>query len=366
MRRDLRVGLWGFFVLLVAKEVWALPPSGGQGSFSISVGGKIAKNEVSRASEAYVALTIPLDRFAGRQRVALANDQDADVEKSVDESSTNAAAANPEFKAASQTHPRLRRAPWSSELARNTLRMAVLSAGLPRSNERLESIAARSRSSAVLPEVAVRGMHSTDESLRLSPALDDSYRYTQTGGAGVTLEARLTWKLDRLVFADEELGVERIRAERARSEGNLVERVARLFAVWERSRLLLENVDLLPEDQHKLDIKALEAEIELDVMTNGWFSEQLRKLPEAKQPAQSPVRAPGNRSDVRTPPTQVPQGVSEPEIAAPSTAKEPLHSEPAKAPEPAVTAKATRPSRPAFSAAKTQLKDGIGGRAYRL
>jgi hypothetical protein len=125
--------------------------------------------------------------------------------------------------------------------------------------------------SAALPELRLRAAHSTDESLRLAPTTSDPYRYTQSGGADLAFEARLTWKLDRLVFADEELGVERLRGQRAAGRAQLVKQVLAALFAWQRAELRRLDPELSTEARVEAALRALEAVITLDVLTGGWF-----------------------------------------------------------------------------------------------
>ena len=162
----------------------------------------------------------------------------------------------------------------SPHLARAVLRVALRAAGFPEWRARLYSLTSRARSSAILPTLRLRAARTTDESLRLTPTIDDPYRYTQAGGASLLFEARLDWKLDRLIFADEELGVERLQNDRANAEARLADRVLKLLVAWQRARLRVGDTSLEPERRALAALEALEAEIHLDLLTDGWFSEQ--------------------------------------------------------------------------------------------
>jgi hypothetical protein len=164
-------------------------------------------------------------------------------------------------------------------LARGAVRAARRASARDLTRERLDSLSTRSRVSAVLPELVLRAARSTDRSLRLSPTASDIavYDYTQTGGDDLLLEARATWTLDRLVFADEELGIERLRLEHTRSDERLVERVLALVFGWERAGRLLAAVDTEPELRLRAEVDQLEAEATLDVLTDGWFGAELER-----------------------------------------------------------------------------------------
>lgn len=181
-------------------------------------------------------------------------------------------------------------------LARGAVRAARRAAAREATERRLDGLGSRARVSAALPELMLRATRSTDQSLRLSPDDRDVtyYDYTRTGGADLLLEARATWNLDRLVFADEELGVERLRLEHAKSDERLVERVLALFASWEQARRKLAAPDTEPELRLRAEVEQVQAEASLDALTAGWFGAELdrgavRELPAA--PARVPPEA---------------------------------------------------------------------------
>ena len=55
--------------------------------------------------------------------------------------------------------------------------------------------------------------------------------------AELLFEARLTWHLDRLVFSDQEVSLERLQGERDAAERKLVDHVLERLALWQRSRV---------------------------------------------------------------------------------------------------------------------------------
>ncbi|HWA76238.1 MAG TPA: hypothetical protein VG937_28055 [Polyangiaceae bacterium] len=185
-----------------------------------------------------------------------------------------------------------------SALARRLVRAALRVRGELLAGDRLDGLSARSRAAAALPELTLRAVRSTDESLRLSPSGTYVNDYTQTGGAGLLLEARATWKLDRLVFADEELRVERLRAQRERLADRVVTAVLKQLVTWQRARIHLLDPDLTPEEQLRLEVEQLEAESVLDVLTDGLFSSE-RKALDGSASAPAPARSP-------TPPAETP------------------------------------------------------------
>ncbi|HTM45704.1 MAG TPA: hypothetical protein VL137_12150 [Polyangiaceae bacterium] len=148
---------------------------------------------------------------------------------------------------------------------------ALRTAGVKVTDERLDSMRARARSSAALPELRLGAGRSTDQSLRLTPTVTDPYRYTQAGGAGLWLEARVSWRLDRLLFAREELAVERLARDQDQVRWKCVRAVIDALFAWQKA--LIEEADplLSPEQQQLAQLRALRAAAEVDALTGGWF-----------------------------------------------------------------------------------------------
>jgi len=187
----------------------------------------------------------------------------------------------------------------SSKLARGAVRHALLSAGYTNARSRLFGLASRARSSAVLPELGVRTLRSSGQLLRLTPTVDDPNRYTQAGTSELTIEARLTWHLDRLVFADEEVALERLQIERDAAERRLIDYVLERLELWQRGRVRAADPDTEPEQRDAAEINAIAAAVELDVLTDGWFSQAIGESegPRAAQsgePARVEVNTPGH------------------------------------------------------------------------
>jgi hypothetical protein len=157
--------------------------------------------------------------------------------------------------------------------------------GLDQSWERLESQSSRSHTSAWLPDLRLRAGRDVDQSLRLAPTTDDPYRYTQSGGVSYVYEATVGWRLGRLVFSSEELGIERIRLAQLRERERLRETLLpRLFA-WQDALCL----SMVRSQSRTAQRRLLELEIELDQLSGGWFS--VHKSGASRRLA-SPVPAP--------------------------------------------------------------------------
>lgn len=156
--------------------------------------------------------------------------------------------------------------------ARAAADAAVAAAGHDREREGLDDLASRARWSAALPQVRLRATRLVDESVSLSPTSYDAERTTSSGGASLWLEARTTWSLDRLVFADDEVRIERIQRQVADDVRALRERVVVDLFRWQRARVRVRDPALSYEQcvEHWLDMAELE--VSLDVVTAGWLS----------------------------------------------------------------------------------------------
>jgi hypothetical protein len=155
--------------------------------------------------------------------------------------------------------------------ARDAVEAALRRAKLGDPEARIDAMASRVRSSAALPELRVRALRSVDQGQALAPTEYDPTRTTATGGSSIWIEARATWRLDRLVFADEEVALERLRHHRAEARTRLTARVLRLLFEWQRATAHADNPGASPEENLVARLKALEAEAELDLLTDGWW-----------------------------------------------------------------------------------------------
>jgi hypothetical protein len=162
-------------------------------------------------------------------------------------------------------------------LARAAVRAALSAARQAEAWERLSSLETRARTSAWMPDLAFRVARNTDESLRLSPTIDEPYHYTAAGGVGWWIDARLSWHFDRLVFDTHELAVERLRVEHAERTGKLVSKVLATLFGWQRASLKAEDPKATPEEQERAELDRAEAEILLDQLTGGWFLHELAR-----------------------------------------------------------------------------------------
>ncbi len=157
-------------------------------------------------------------------------------------------------------------------MARLAIAAALEHARLDQSTSRVDRLAARARTSALLPELRLRVTRQLDDSQGISPTEYDPDRVTATVKASLWLEARATFKLDKLVFADEEVALERMREERVEAGKKLRERVLGTLFSWQKSLSLRDDSVAEPDVRMKASFEVIEAEVTLDVLTGGWFS----------------------------------------------------------------------------------------------
>jgi hypothetical protein len=254
-------------VVLAAKAAHASPSPA---SFSISLVGEYRNGSLAREYSGFLLLNIPFDRFAGARAVYRAMRVEARLAEGPPKKESEPPPPNEAPAPAPDAAPVL-----SPKLARGTVRHALQSSGYLEARTRLFGLASRARSSAVLPELGVRTLRSSGQLLRLAPTVDDPYRYTQAGTSELTIEARLTWHLDRLVFADEEVPLERLQIERDAAERRLIDYVLERLELWQRGRLQAADPNGDPEQRESARLNASAAAVELDVLTDGWFSQAI-------------------------------------------------------------------------------------------
>ena len=160
----------------------------------------------------------------------------------------------------------------SSFFARRVVRQSLRAGGFLGHTSRLRSLRARSRTSAILPDLDFSAARTTEESLRLAPTLQDPYRYTQAGGTQLTLKARASWRLQRFIFAQEELQVERLRQRWAAARRARIRRVIKVLFQWQRAWITASDEEVSERQRWVATLDALEKEAELDVLTGGWFA----------------------------------------------------------------------------------------------
>jgi hypothetical protein len=162
---------------------------------------------------------------------------------------------------------------FPTSLARDCVTAAWRSSGLGVDDARIDSIIARSRASALLPETRVRAMRLfTDAQHTTLLATTDATNYYDAVGANLVLEARLTWRLDRLVYAGDEPTLERARLERQEARSRLGTRTLEALFAWERAFLDERDPAQSAREKRESSLRSAQAAATLDVLTGGWFS----------------------------------------------------------------------------------------------
>jgi hypothetical protein len=159
-------------------------------------------------------------------------------------------------------------------LARQCVAAALRTSGLGTDDSRLDALVARARASAMLPETRMRAMRLwTDAANSTTLASTDTANFYDAVGANFVLELRLTWRLDRLVFAGDEPTLERVRLERVDARSRLATRTLEALFAWQRAKV--EEARAAEDSTEKIqaEVHAAEAQATLDVLTGGWFSE---------------------------------------------------------------------------------------------
>ncbi len=171
------------------------------------------------------------------------------------------------------------RLPVTREVAKNMVAAAWRATGLGTDDDHLEGMLARTHSSALLPEVHVRAARKIDDEIYGPTPADITYSVAYPDRVENLFEARLTWKLDRLVYSNEEPSIERLKLERVDARARIAAHVLAVLSEWQRAWVDLHS---LPEDAPaSLDatMRMSDAEASLDVVTGGFFSRWRARAP---------------------------------------------------------------------------------------
>ena len=154
-------------------------------------------------------------------------------------------------------------------VARQVVAAAWRTAGLGADDGRLDAMLTRARWSALLPELRLRVVRSDR---RTDTGSEDTTRTSDLYGVTQWYEARAIFRLDRLLYAEDEPQVERLRLDRQEARTRVAAKVLAELSKWARAQAE-EAVAPLDSDA-RLDalLKVMESELTLDVMTGGWFS----------------------------------------------------------------------------------------------
>jgi hypothetical protein len=136
----------------------------------------------------------------------------------------------------------------------------------------LSSLTRRSRWSGLVPELRVRGVYGFDRTVSQQ---DSSGIYpgdlTTRGGHDSLIEGRLSFRLDRLVYGDQEGALNQRRREiRLHEEKRKRDALAALSA-WLDARRRRAHPELEADQLFKLLHEEQEALLSLYIMSDGWF-----------------------------------------------------------------------------------------------
>lgn len=254
-------------------------PAPASGRFEVALHARSSRASARAEQAAWLSVTLPLDKLA-LPRVAQrpsAPEPRGVVPASATSSPTPTPSSAPtpapplEPAAPLITFQQLRAL---SDLSRRATRVALAVVGAAAERRRLDALSSRARASALLPELRLRAVRNTDQALRWAPTSDDPYRVSQAEGAGIILEASAAFRLDRLLFAHEELAVERARQDASEQRSKLEARVQAAVLGLFRAR---ELACAEPRDDAKATLErllTLEQFQELDNLTAGWFADE--------------------------------------------------------------------------------------------
>jgi len=169
--------------------------------------------------------------------------------------------------------PRVRLA-IDAPLARGAVRSAWRASGIEVNDARIDQMISRSRLSVLLPETRLRAMQVFQDGEHTTEYINESGTIVDTSGSTTTLEARLTWRLDRLIFSGDEPTLERVRLEREETRNRIASKILELLFTWQRALLDEAASDSGSRAEVDATLRELEAEISLDVLTGGWFGAQ--------------------------------------------------------------------------------------------
>lgn len=158
-----------------------------------------------------------------------------------------------------------------AEISR-VLRAAWRAADLGLDEDRLDALARRARSTAALPELRFRVGRTVDRSTRLTSD-DDGAAQQSSGGVGTYYEVRATFRLDRALFADEEVALSRLRRERAEERRKLTRDVLELLQALLRALAKARDPSASTDEHLDAEARAAAAALALDALSDGVWSE---------------------------------------------------------------------------------------------
>lgn len=165
--------------------------------------------------------------------------------------------------------------PPSAAFARAVVLAAERAAGVGAGHARIDELASRARTSGLLPEARFRATRYVDDRAS-ADALAEQSRLSDSSSQTLGIEARLTFRLDRLIFADEEPQLERTRLDVESFRTKLAQKTLELLFRLHRARVEARTGG---PDAEEAALTVAELEASLDALTGGWFSRQTPNLP---------------------------------------------------------------------------------------
>ena len=186
-------------------------------------------------------------------------------------------------------------------MARSCVAAALRASGLGADDARIDALMDRARASAWLPETRTRAMRLWNDAAHTTTvASTDTANFYDAVGANLVLELRLTWRLDRLLYAGDEPTLERVRLERQDARSRLAARTLEVLFAWQRAIVGADEAVPGSRDAIENRLRAAEAQATLDVLTAGWFSSRASSV----EGAEGATGAEGERAKERESPPE--------------------------------------------------------------
>ncbi len=141
---------------------------------------------------------------------------------------------------------------------------------MPEGDGDVDALVSRARASALLPEV---GFHVIESAAGAADYVSTTGTLsTSTYGPGISLMGSVTFHLDKLGYSGQEARLERLRIERREARMRIGQRIIDEIGKW--SRAIAEENDQPEGTPAHLDavVRHQNAQMALDVWTDGWFS----------------------------------------------------------------------------------------------
>ncbi len=245
-------------------------------SFLIHLDGSFRQQYQSRNIKAMLTFNVPLERFSRQKRVKPANQEfrlaqtePTSVPESIIQSTISPV---PQNQPASNL-------PISPSLMDQVLQEALKNSHFSNTNSAINQLKSASKTSALLPEIRFRALRNTSEDLTMSPTEYDPNRTTVAGGISWGLDLRVGWKLDKLIFSDEHIQLEKMRKDLAEEKKKFQLEIIDLLSDWQTAWAMEHNSMATDEQIFANRLKRAKIESTLHLYTNGWFTKWVQTLP---------------------------------------------------------------------------------------